>query len=591
MKKMLRNVLAGAIITLGIASNNVDAAANIQKYTYIADEYLTTTEKIINGGTLTYSKPSSVYDFFDENGVFNSIYTSENNVYWSTFDENMEILDTVTMTMHFDKSNSPESYHDLVSNFGNALYYNEHLYVMYGRQSSTATSEAFGEITMAIIKYNKDGDVVKITELAGTDLNPTTFMNLGGGDWTFGTSLPFATNANCSLTVNEDGLIACFFGRQMFNAHQSSMLFFIDAETLEFVSNRYAISEEAVERFKEPGAYYVSHSFVQRIIPTSDGGYAMVDSGDAGSKGATRGINVSKIYDEEGILKLDTLKMIHYSEGGKGSHGYNYTYSTVGNIIELSDGYMYIGSLQPTLSLEYGEEISESWEVYAQKYTKDFYTKTTAQEAQMFDTEIRTAQGTPPKDAHLGVDASEGRIYLTGDEKDYGIKWLTELNNEHMAILVRAVEIEDDNIVILWEQLEMEDLGNGKYDIYDYDGDVYYMIIDKDANIISEPCLIPGVRMNEEEHYAYKDGKIYWTTASGNQRLVVNVLDVKNPLLRKGDLNDDGLVDSADAAIALNLYKYNNATENDLEIGDMDENGMIDSADAAIILNVYKYNL
>ena len=60
---------------------------------------------------------------------------------------------------------------------------------------------------------------------------------------------------------------------------------------------------------------------------------------------------------------------------------------------------------------------------------------------------------------------------------------------------------------------------------------------------------------------------------------------------KKGDINRDGLVDSADAAIALNLYKYNNATEDNLLMGDMDENGMIDSADAAIILNIFKYNL
>ena len=60
---------------------------------------------------------------------------------------------------------------------------------------------------------------------------------------------------------------------------------------------------------------------------------------------------------------------------------------------------------------------------------------------------------------------------------------------------------------------------------------------------------------------------------------------------RKGDINKDGLVDSADAAIALNLYKYNNATAENIKLGDMDENGMIDSADAAMILNIFKYNL
>ena len=59
----------------------------------------------------------------------------------------------------------------------------------------------------------------------------------------------------------------------------------------------------------------------------------------------------------------------------------------------------------------------------------------------------------------------------------------------------------------------------------------------------------------------------------------------------KGDLDLNGIVDSADAAIALNLFKYNTATEMDLAIGDMDENNMLDSADAAMILNTFKYGI
>ena len=66
MKKFLKNVLVGATIALGIYSNSTYAAANITKYTYNTENYNVTTEKIVNGPTLTYSKPSSVYDFFDE---------------------------------------------------------------------------------------------------------------------------------------------------------------------------------------------------------------------------------------------------------------------------------------------------------------------------------------------------------------------------------------------------------------------------------------------------------------------------------------------------------------------------------------------
>ena len=88
----------------------------------------------------------------------------------------------------------------------------------------------------------------------------------------------------------------------------------------------------------------------------------------------------------------------------------------------------------------------------------------------------------------------------------------------------------------------------------------------------------------DKENYVWEDNR---TTT----QIIEWVITTPEPSYKKGDINKDGLVDSADAAIALNLYKYNNATVEDIQIGDMDENGMIDSADAAMILNVFKYNL
>ena len=86
---------------------------------------------------------------------------------------------------------------------------------------------------------------------------------------------------------------------------------------------------------------------------------------------------------------------------------------------------------------------------------------------------------------------------------------------------------------------------------------------------------------------ALKDGQATITiTSEGAQKTITIIVEKA----KKGDINQDGLIDSADAAIALNLYKYNNATEVEIELGDMDNNGLIDSADAAMILNVFKYN-
>ncbi len=56
-----------------------------------------------------------------------------------------------------------------------------------------------------------------------------------------------------------------------------------------------------------------------------------------------------------------------------------------------------------------------------------------------------------------------------------------------------------------------------------------------------------------------------------------------------GDLDGDGRINANDAAIVLDIYKYGNATNDDLKVADIDENGVINANDAALILDMYKY--
>ena len=56
----------------------------------------------------------------------------------------------------------------------------------------------------------------------------------------------------------------------------------------------------------------------------------------------------------------------------------------------------------------------------------------------------------------------------------------------------------------------------------------------------------------------------------------------------KGDLDRNGVVDANDASVALELYKAQNATTEDVSIGDMDSNNLIDANDASLILEYYK---
>ena len=55
----------------------------------------------------------------------------------------------------------------------------------------------------------------------------------------------------------------------------------------------------------------------------------------------------------------------------------------------------------------------------------------------------------------------------------------------------------------------------------------------------------------------------------------------------KGDLDRNGVVNSNDAAMALDLYNNNSATDEDLLIGDINEDDVINSTDAAMIMDIY----
>lgn len=80
----------------------------------------------------------------------------------------------------------------------------------------------------------------------------------------------------------------------------------------------------------------------------------------------------------------------------------------------------------------------------------------------------------------------------------------------------------------------------------------------------------------------YPDSATYKTNPVREYTVVFN----KNDYL-KGDLDRNGVVNSNDAAIALDLYNGRKMENGDLEIGDMDDNGVINSNDAAMILDVY----
>ena len=148
-----------------------------------------------------------------------------------------------------------------------------------------------------------------------------------------------------------------------------------------------------------------------------------------------------------------------------------------------------------------------------------------------------------------------------------------------------------DNIsieIILNDYIEFEKFGyllsqgtemTLPYEYYIYNQEENIIFTSSDENIVKVDEFGNVITLNEGEATI---------TASYNE-IEAKVIIVVKDNCRKGDLNLDGLVNSADAAIALKLYKYNNWTDKQRVLGDLNEDELINSADAAAILKIYKY--
>ena len=61
--------------------------------------------------------------------------------------------------------------------------------------------------------------------------------------------------------------------------------------------------------------------------------------------------------------------------------------------------------------------------------------------------EVRKATGTRPEEG-----TTENPLYLAEDEIDYGIKWLTNYDDEHYAANPHVISLNNKKTVILWEK-------------------------------------------------------------------------------------------------------------------------------------------
>ncbi len=193
-------------------------------------------------------------------------------------------------------------------------------YVAFGKN---VPEGAFNDISVAIVKYDKDGK--KLNKYL---MQAQTFDEKWSKSYT-GVMQPF--DEACRLEISGD-MIAVYFGKSGFVApdgyhHQSSYGFILNKETFARQSGR------DTGNIIMPSA---SHSFNQIILPINNG-FVFVDQGD---------YNPRSFVVEKVVIGSDNARISAFDF--KSSYIYQLTYSDLGGLAKTSEGYILAGTYENT---------------------------------------------------------------------------------------------------------------------------------------------------------------------------------------------------------------------------------------------------
>lgn len=310
-----------------------------------------------------YADCPEVVGFFDYKGMYNVVYTELNDswelegIVIQRYDAKMKLNSKIRIPL-------------VNKMFGNITTDDAGNYYVVWGQSDSNSEDC---VVITVCKYDYSGKLKGKCEITGYD---------AGGDDYWGTRIPFDAG-NCSLAIN-NGILACNYAREMYSGHQSNYVFYVDCGTMKRIMPDFDIVP------------YVSHSFDQRTIPTSDGGFVMLNHGDA----YYRGFSISKIGSD--LKAYENFFSFHFREGSNRSHGYNETYAQLGGIAETDNAYVFCGSSERTLSLalaptQYYCGHNEARDLFVQILKKNFYEIYDSEEAKfLVKGEVRKATGTRP---------------------------------------------------------------------------------------------------------------------------------------------------------------------------------------------------
>lgn len=315
-----------------------DLVAKMDNFSFVTKERIPST--LSWGMDNDYGCVAQINEFWGVDGNYHVVYSGEKKIYISILSQQMELLKTLEITK------------DLPI-VGNAIQdLNGNYYIVYGKydtEGDLSDADVGTKTVMTIVQYSSNGDLLKGLTYMGKDTFPY-------GDVGSGTKEPF-NFANCDLIIDKSGVLVCRYGRVMYNGHQSSHALYVNTNTMTKLN--YV-------------APYNSHSFDQKVLLTSDGGYLFAERGDA----YDRGIIISKVSSStKDMWSYPKFTPFHFRSG----YIYQTTYATIAGIAECSNGYALAGSSEKTLSYENAKNstFNESRNIFMQVFSKDFNSSST----------------------------------------------------------------------------------------------------------------------------------------------------------------------------------------------------------------------
>lgn len=465
--------------------------------------------------------------FFDNNNNLNFVYRDDDYVY-------IQKLDNNNVTKKVLKIQKYLPYYGAITIDSSGYYY-----IAWAQEDKTSSDEVSGIVTFAVCKYDNNGNFIKAYDFSETEPLRQSMA----------TQIPFDGGA-CQIAVNNKGQLAFHYTHLIKNGHQGNATGVIETDTME----KSEIHREGIA---------VSHCFYSDVIPYNNTeGFAF-----AGQRDATkRGFNVGVSYKHTTGIWFDKWRsetMLPFRFRGSGSLNTNYTFANYGGIAEVNGGLALVASSEKTLNTSANGQYGEARNVFIQIIKNDYITSLDKENQTLSESDYITS-GTR--------EYSDGTL-------DYGVKWLTNYEDDTTVLNVKTVKIDNDRIAIFYEATPR--ISN--YTVSFDERKLYYMIVDNNGNIVFNTTYVPNTFLPKYGKIAYKDGYVYFSNSDGSKNLKtykvkmyeteklenINVTTEYNTYTFKNLTDEKKLVPSFSNN---GVYSYTSSNENILKV---DQNGKL----------------